>query len=116
MSKKAAPAPAVNKSQLIREIKEKQPSLKPMAICDILADEHGSKVAPAYVSTILSQAKAKQLSGRVPGKRGRPSLAISRAGTVSFDNLLKAKQLIHQMGGIMEARAAVDAIARIMNG
>jgi hypothetical protein len=114
MSKKVVPA--VNKSQLIREIKEKDPSLKPIGICEILEEEHGIKVMPAYVSTILSQAKAKQLSGKVPGKRGRPSLAISRAGNVSFDHLLKAKQLVAQMGGVVEARAAIDALARIMHG
>jgi hypothetical protein len=65
-------------------------------------------VTPAFVSTVLSNDKRK--SGRIGGRgRGR------RAGAdASLDVLIQAKKLAEQMGGIEQARAALDALERIL--
>jgi hypothetical protein len=112
MAKKTAEA-GVNKSALIREIKAKQPSIKPSAIADILKSEHGIEVAPAYVSTILSQAKAKELSGKGQGKRGRPRKETGNNAGPDFTKLLLAKQLIHEMGGYLHAMKAISIIEQL---
>jgi hypothetical protein len=42
-------------------------------------------------------------------------LRYSRAGSVdSLDSLIQAKKLAEQMGGIAQARAALDALERIL--
>ncbi len=113
MAKKSASS--VNKSELIRNIKGENPAFKPIDICDVLKKEHGIVVKPAYVSTILSQAKARELAGKVPGKRGRPRLeTLDQGSNVSFDNLLKAKHLVDQVGGVAEAISAIHALTKIL--
>lgn len=101
-------ASGVNKSKAIRDYKEKNAGAGPKAVVEGLAAE-GIKVTPQFVSTVLSNAKRK--SGK---RRGRPP--GRRAATVangSLKQLLQAKRLAEQMGGVSAARQALDVLARL---
>src|SRR5262245_60116880 len=95
------------KSASIRNYKAGHPSAKPKEIAEALA-KSGEKVTPAFVSTVLSNDKRrgrKRKGGRRPG---RP------AGGGGFESLVQAKKLADQMGGVAKAKAALDALARIL--
>lgn len=99
----------VNKSKAIREYKEKHGDAGPKAVAEGLAAE-GIKVTPQFVSTVLSNAKRK--SGKK--RRGRPRGRRAGAATNgSLTQLLQAKKLAEQMGGINAARQALDVLARL---
>jgi hypothetical protein len=106
MARKAAAVEGPSKSEAIRNYKSKNPDAGPKAIAAALADD-GIKVTPAFVSTVLSNDKRK---GGGTGRRGRRP----GGGNASLDNLIQAKKLAEQMGGIEQARAALDALARIL--
>ena len=119
MPRKAA-SEGPNKSALIREYKTKDANIGPKAIVSKLKSEHGIEVSAQFVSTVLSQAKKK--SGK-KGRRGRPpgsgkaakaSPAKATSGGLSVELLLKAKKLANELGGVEEAKAALDALARIV--
>ena len=97
-----------NLSAEIRKYVEANPTAKPKAISEALAAQ-GIKVSPTYVSTILSNARRKAGKLKRRGRRGR--------GAVQGDvlaNLVLAKKLSDKMGGIDQARAALDTLAKIL--
>jgi hypothetical protein len=115
----------MNKSQTIREAKKRNPTLKPKALSEVLKADYGLEVEPGYISTILSQ--AKKLGGKTLGKRGRPAgsmhtgtttenatSANTRGDELTINGLLHAKKLIAEMGGVSEAKKAVDAMSKLM--
>ena len=108
MARKAATVEGPSKSEAIRSYKNANPDAGPKAIAAALGDD-GIDVTPAFVSTVLSNDKRK--TGRIGGRgRGRrPS-----GGDASLDNLIQAKKLAEQMGGIEQARAALNALERIL--
>lgn len=120
-----------NKSAAIREYVDANPSAKPKEIVDALAAQ-GLVVSPAFVSTIKSKygsgdapaAKktgrpktARKAAGRKPGKRavtGRPAAAsVSKSSDDTYENLILAKKLADQMGGVANAKAALSALEKI---
>src|SRR5262245_46405859 len=98
------------KSAAIRNYKSANPTAKPKEIAEALS-KSGSKVTPAFVSTVLSneRRRGKKHKGGRPGRK--PGRA---AGAGSFDSLVQAKKLADQMGGVAKAKAALDALARIL--
>ena len=99
----------INKSKAIRDYKEKHGDVGPKAIAEGLASD-GIKVTPQFVSTVLSNAKRK--SGKK--RRGRPpARRAAAAGNGSLAQLLQAKRLAEQMGGVNAARQALDVLARL---
>ncbi|QDS92554.1 hypothetical protein FF011L_13010 [Roseimaritima multifibrata] len=120
-----------NKSEAIRTFYENNPNAKPRAVVEALAAE-GLEVSAQFVSTIRSKqlatgGKTTKRAGRPKkvatkrvtkraSKRGRPAKSvIPAAGTaqLSLDELLKAKELIEEMGGIERARASLDALDQL---
>ena len=97
-----------NLSAEIRRYVEGNPNAKPKAISEGLAAQ-GVKVTPTYVSTILSNARRKSGKLKRRGRRGR----AGAAGDV-LANLVLAKRLSDKMGGIDQARAALDTLAKIL--
>jgi hypothetical protein len=125
MAKKAA-ASGINKSEVIREYKSKNPGMGPKAIAEKLKTEHGEEVSAQFVSTVLSMAKKRDSKGGPKRGRGRPPGSGKAAtaakvvgkpttGGLSVELLLKAKKLASELGGVEEAKAALDALARIMD-
>ncbi|SRR6056297_570425 len=119
-----------NKSAAIRAFYEGNPEAKPKEVADALKAQ-GIIVNPQFVSTIRSKhvhgdATPKKRVGRPKGttkktvskagtaRRGRPPKAPS-AGTanMSLADLLKAKEMINELGGIEKARASIDAIDQL---
>lgn len=110
MAKKAAAGP--NKSEAIRNYKSSHGSAGPKEISAALNDQ-GVKVTAGFVSTVLSNAKRKGRKGRRKGGRPKGSGAgVGRKDALS--KLVLAKKLSDQLGGVEKARAALDALARIL--
>ena len=106
MAKKAAGG--TSKSEAIRNYKNTHDDAGPTEIAGALSKE-GTKVTPAFVSTVLSNEKRRGRKGRRRGApRGR------RAGGDPVQVLVQAKKMADQMGGIDKARSALDALARIL--
>ena len=105
-------AGGTNKSEVIRNYKRDNPDAGPKAIAEALT-KAGSKVTPAFVSTVLSNDKRK--SGK-PGRRGRKRGRTAGSGSSdgAMNQLIQAKKLSDQLGGIEKARAALDALAKIL--
>ena len=127
-------AEKVNKSAAIRDYKKAHPRAKPTAISEGLKAE-GLDVSPTLVSNVLFQMKNKK-----PGKRGRsaqsaapvatgtkrrgrPPKGTKRPGRTpkaatnghepGLSELLAAKKLADEMGGVDKAKAALDALAKL---
>jgi len=122
MAKKVA-AEGPNKSQLIRDYKAKDDDMGPKAIAAKLKSEHGIEVSAQFVSTVLSQAKkrdgkkTRRGRGRPPGsgKAAKIATTTKSSGGLSVELLLKAKKLAAELGGVEEAKAALDALARLID-
>ena len=112
MAKRAAGGP--NKSEAIRKYSQENPDAGPKDISAGLAKE-GVKVTPAFISTVLSNDRRRARKGgrRKAGRRPGPR-AAGAAGRDPLQALLQAKRLAEQMGGVAKARAALDALARIL--
>jgi arginine repressor len=96
-----------NKSQAIRAYKSTHKRSKPKEIAAALAKE-GVTVTPAFVSTVLSTARRKK------GKGTRRPAAKAASGGSAYSQLIQARKLADQMGGIDKAREALDALAKIL--
>jgi hypothetical protein len=126
-----------NKSQAIRDYYASHPDAKPKQVVEALANQ-GVDVSAAFVSTIKSTSITKgpkrtkgAKRGPKPGPRsvkatrgvGRPSTrgpgAPARSGSssggssVSIDNLIKAKGLVRELGGIDNAINTLTALKRL---
>ena len=99
-----------NKSVAIREYKSSHGDAGPKAIAEALGKD-GIKVTPAFVSTILSNARRK--SGKTRRRR-RAGRAGAPRGNRSLAQLMQAKKLAKQMGGIEPARRALDSLAKLL--
>jgi hypothetical protein len=101
-------AGGASKSEAIRSYKRSHDNAGPTAIAEALSKD-GTKVTPAFVSTVLSNDRRRSRRGRRPGvHRGR------RSSGDPLESLVQAKRLADRMGGIDKARAALDALARIL--
>lgn len=123
MARKRAGGPS--KSDLIRTTSTENPSAGPTEIAKMIQTAHNIKVSPAMVSTVLSQDRTR---GGKPAKRGRPPKAAGGKGRkagaaasagsgargVSVDTLVRIKQLADEMGGVDQARKALDALSQIL--
>lgn len=104
----------VNKSEAVRDYAAAHPNAKPAEIAAAMA-EMGIQVTPQAVSTIKYQASKKK---GAPKRRGRPrktavakSTAAPARGTVT--DLMAAKQLADQVGGVEKAKNLLDALAKL---
>ena len=99
----------INLSEEIRKYVAANPNDKPKAISAGLAVK-GVKVTPIYVSTVLSNERRKsgkrKRRGRKPGRKAANSVHA---------NLILAKKLADQLGGVDKARAALATLAKILD-
>ncbi len=126
-----------NKSEAIRQILTADPKAKPKKIKEEL-EAKGLTASTAFISTIktkfLQEGGKKSPTGEAPrrgrppgsGKkaagrpRGRPPGSGSKAapktsgGSISFDGLLKVKDLVNQLGGLDKAKEALAALEQIV--
>lgn len=127
-------AGGTSKSDLIRSTSAENPTAGPTEVAKIIQTAHSIKVSPAMVSTVLSQDRTR---GGKPAKRGRPPKSESgsngkstsgsrssgnkpgrkpaaQAGGVSVETLVRIKRLADEMGGVGEAKKALDALSQIL--
>jgi len=133
----------INKSNAIREIKRANPEAGPTEIAQMIQEQFGVEVTPATVSTVLSTDKKRNgkvgRPGRPKGSKNGAKAPVTASAPVSapapapvsvsasksvalngnhdafLQSLLKAKQLVSDMGGISEARNALNALESLMN-
>jgi len=123
MAKKSA---GQNKSAAIRDYYKSHPKAKPKEVLSAL-QASGIKTTTAFISTIRSNMK----KGLGTGKRGRPAGSVTRrpskavtrgrrpaasspSSEVSIDSLLKVKRVVEEMGSVDEARAALNALEKLL--
>ena len=100
-----------NKSVAIREYKASHGDAGPKAIAEALGKD-GIKVTPAFVSTVLSNDRRK--SGKRRRRRRRGAAGAPRRDK-ALANLMQAKRLAEQMGGIEPARRALNSLAKLLS-
>jgi len=103
-------------SQAIRDYVAANPEAKTKEVAAKMQELGFSKVTPAYVSTIRSLAKSKATKGAPKGKPGRPKATAPAAGKssgVTLETLLQAKELAAKLGGVAQAQAALEALAKL---
>jgi hypothetical protein len=99
-----------SKSKAIRDYKAAHGDSGPTSIAEALGKE-GVKVSPAFVSTVLSNARKTSGKGKRGRRRGRTA-----AGTGSaLNQLVLAKKLAARMGGIDKARQALNTLAKLLD-
>ena len=111
MAKKAAKSRGSsggNKSQSIREYLQQNSGAGPKAVAEALNSREGWNISAAYVSTIKNKMKSSGGSRR----RG-PSPKASSGGSLNEKSLIQAKELLKQAGGINQAKAALDLLAKL---
>jgi hypothetical protein len=99
-----------NKSVAIRTYKANHQDEGPKAIAEALGKE-GIKVTPAFVSTVLSNAKRKGGKGR----RGRKPGPRGGAADRTLHDLKQAKKLADKFGGVEHALKALNALATLLD-
>ena len=103
----------INKSAKIREYKAANPAEGPTAISKAL-NAQGIKVTPQQVSTTLNNDKKKEATQ--PARRGpKPGAAVVAKSNISFEEVMKAKRLASELGGVANAKAALDALSKIVD-
>jgi hypothetical protein len=83
----------------------------PREIRPAIKEAHGVDVSPQMISMIKSKYR-KTRRGRRPGVRavGRPRANSSH---ITVDDLVSAKKLANQMGGVQRAQEVLSALARL---
>ncbi len=98
-----------NKAQAIRDYSNENPDDGPSAVAKALNAKYGWGISPQYVSTIKSGDRRRM---GIRAKRGRP---LGSTKEISVQKLKKAKQLAEELGGVQQARAALDALVDLMS-
>ncbi len=115
-----------NKSEAIRAYYDENPEAKPKDVVAAMKEKRLT-VTPAFVSTIRSKQLARV--NQPPKRRGRPKgstkMVASKRGagrkaaasvstdSLSLSSLLKAKELIAELGGAENAHATIDAVDQL---
>lgn len=108
-------------SDRIRDFIAHHPAATPKQIYEGLA-EHGHEVSRSLINRIrYNDPLSKRAAG--VGRRGRPKRRGRRPGRrpsangamrISIDHLIAAKKLADELGGIDNAKEAVDALAKLV--
>lgn len=97
-----------NKTQLIKEALEKHPDKKPAEIAEQLK-KHG--VTATYVSNVKASLGKKAPKTRPSKKKvGRPKASEQK---VAVSDLVKAKKLADELGGVEKAQALLSTVAKL---
>ena len=111
----AAPAAARGaKTAAVKDALKANPKKGPKEIADLLQAQ-GLDVTPGYVSTIKTNMKGKKKAKAAAAPAPEAAAPAVPKDAVSLGLLQKAKKLAAQLGGIKEAKAAIDALAQILD-
>jgi hypothetical protein len=111
----AAPEPARGaKTAAIRAALKANRSKAPKEIAELLKAE-GWDVKAQQVSVVKSNLKAKKKAKKAAPVAAPEAGPVVPKDAVSLGLLQKAKKLAAQLGGIKEAKAAIDALSQLMD-
>lgn len=101
-----------SKTDAIRALLESSPELSPKEMAAKLTSK-GTKVTPAYVSTIKSSLKKYRTVSRRPSASRSTQSKAGSDGHVAIDALVEAKSLVEKAGGVDEARKALEVLSKL---
>ncbi len=104
-----------SKAEAIRDaIKSMGKRVRPRDVISSLA-EKGIRVSSAQVSTVAKSMgmRRRRGGGRQPAMAGAASRTSQASAAISIEDLIAAKKLANQLGGIDRAKVAVDALAKL---
>ena len=110
----AAAEPKGSNSDAVRAALEAHPDKMPKEIAEILQAQ-GLDVKPQLISTIKFNLKSKKGRKAAPKAAAKKAPAPKAADAVSLDSLKKAQELAKQLGGIKQAKAAIAALAELVD-
>jgi hypothetical protein len=117
MAKKRA-ARESSKSQAVRDYLAKNPDAGPKQVVEDLAAK-GIKVSRSLASVVKYKSRPKRKATKKRKvRRRRMTTAVAarrttRASHLTADDLLEAKKLVDSLGGIDEARRALEALDQL---
>lgn len=103
------------KAAAIRDFMKANPKVGPKAVAAALK-EQGIDVSAAYVSTIksLSKKRGRRRGSKDEGAEAAPAATAAPAVEgLSISILVQAKKLASQLGGVAQAKAALDALSKL---
>jgi hypothetical protein len=110
----AAAAEKISKSQAVRDYLAEHPRAKPKEIRPAVKAAHGLDISPQMISMIKSKSRRRR------GRRGTAAAEVRAAGRVrtnasriTVEDLVSAKKLAGQLGGISRAQELLAALARL---
>ena len=106
---RAGKVPRGARSQAIRDYLAQNPDASPRQVVDGLKAQ-GIPVKETLVGSIKYGKRAKAASRKKGAGRATPSRAN---GTLTSDDLLEAKRIADRLGGIEQARAALETLEQL---
>jgi hypothetical protein len=104
-----------NKTQAIKAALKANPKKANKEIAELLQAE-GWDVKPTYISVVKSNMKGKKKAKKAAAAPAVEAIAPAvPKDAVSMALLQKAKKLAAQFGSVKEAKAAIDALAQILD-
>ena len=111
----AAPEVApVNKTEAIKAALKANTKSTPKEISEMLKAQ-GVDASPGYVSTIKTNLKAKKKAKKVASAPEPEAGPVVPKDAVSVGLLVKAKKLVKELGGVKEAKNALNALAQLLD-
>lgn len=110
----ASEAPRGAKTAAIKQALIAHPKKSPIEIAELLK-EQGFITTANYVGGVKSAMKAKK-KGRKAASAPAPETApVVPKDAVSIGLLCKAKKLVQELGGVKEAKTALNALAQLLD-
>ena len=114
MSVDAAPEAARGaKTAAIRAALKANPTKGPKEIAALLK-EQGFETTAAYVGGVKTSMKAKKRTKAAPAAAPADAPSLPK-DAVSVGLLVKAKKLVRELGGVKEAKNALNALAQLLD-
>ena len=102
------------KTKAIKAALKSHKDKSPKEIAEIVTAA-GITTTAGQVSNVKSILAAKKKAKGAPAPAGEAATAVVPKDAVSLGLLQKAKKLAAQLGGIKEAKAAIDALSQLMD-
>jgi len=109
----ASEAPRGAKTAAIKQALIAHPKKSPIEIAELLK-EQGFITTANYVGGVKSAMKAKK-KGRKAAAPASETAPVVPKDAVSIGLLCKAKKLVQELGGVKEAKTALNALAQLLD-
>ena len=107
-------APRGAKTAAIKQALKANPKKTAREIAE-LVKEQGFETSANYVATIKTKMKGKKKAKAAPAPTPEAAAPALPKDAISLAWLEKAKALAKQLGGVKQAKQAIDALAHIMD-